>query len=177
MNKTTLQKALDIAEDLNAYALIADYYGEKIAQRSGVPLINHIHEGLIILSAIGASSNAMQAYCLHPILQSDEALADNLHYNFAGINHTTLLLTMEYRSVANEYLSKRTIQGLNEIRLSPLKDVNDMLIADKVQNRKDFDLYHKGTHERSEALSAYFQNWLARLGISEARYQELIALI
>jgi len=44
---------------------------------------------------------------------------------------------MEYRSVANDYLSTRIISDVQEIRLSPLPDVQDMLIADKVQNYKD----------------------------------------
>jgi hypothetical protein len=84
---------------------------------------------------------------------------------------------MEYRRVANNYLSKRMINSIDEIELSPLKDVNDMLIADKVQNRKDFELYHLDTHERSDVLDQYFKNWLIRLGITEERYQELVKLI
>jgi hypothetical protein len=69
--------------------------------------------------------------------------------------------------------STRKIESIDEIRLSPLKDVNDMLIADKIQNRKDFDLYHKGKHERSEELDEYFKNWFNRLGITEEFYQEM----
>lgn len=74
--------------------------------------------------------------------------------------------------MANEYLSTRSITNIDEIRLSPLKVVNDMLIADKIQNRKDFELYHEGKHPRSEELAQYFRNWLERLGISEEFYQE-----
>jgi len=49
-----------------------------------------------------------------------------------------------------------------------------MLVADKVQNRKDFLAYHKGTHARSDELDYYFKLWLRRLDISEERYQELV---
>ena len=31
--------------------LIERYYGTRTAKRSGVPLINHIHEGLAVLEA------------------------------------------------------------------------------------------------------------------------------
>jgi hypothetical protein len=64
------------------------------------------------------------------------------------------------------------INSLDDIRLSPLKDVNDMLIADKIQNRKDFELYHLGTHDRSEQLDQYFKNWLEKLEVSEDFYNE-----
>jgi hypothetical protein len=47
-----------------------------------------------------------------------------------------------------------------------------MLIADKIQNRKDFELYHKDIHERSDELKQYFFNWLWRLGVWEGNYQE-----
>ena len=47
-----------------------------------------------------------------------------------------------------------------------------ILIADKIQNRKDFELYHLGKHERSDELDSYFKNWLERLNISEEFYQE-----
>ena len=159
------------------YAMIVEIYGNKTAKRSNVPLINHINEGIIILDEIGASDTAKKAYCMHPILQDDGALLKNYEDVPNLSKPSVLIATMEYRRVANNYLSKRTINSIDEIELSPLKDVNDMLIADKVQNRKDFELYHLDTHERSDVLDQYFKNWLTRLGITEERYQELVKLI
>ncbi len=60
------------------------------------------------------------------------------------------------------------------IRLSPIKAVNDMLIADKVQNRKDFLRYHYGPHQHWRELDLYFQMWLFRLGISDRQYRDLV---
>ena len=58
-------------------SLIKNFYGDKTAKRSGVPLINHINEGLIVLDFIKASDIAKKAYCLHPLVQSDKNLILN----------------------------------------------------------------------------------------------------
>lgn len=148
--------------DENAIDAIIKFYGTRRAKRSQVPLINHIVEGVGILRHINASTDAIAAFCIHPLLQGDEEFAQN----FSTLNHlsgTVIALAVEYRSIANAYLSHRTIYAIDEIKLSPVKDVNDMLTADKVQNYKDFLLYHHGTHPRSNELNTYFKNWLDRL--------------
>jgi hypothetical protein len=136
-----------------------------------VHLVNHIDEGLYVLKRIGASEFAQRAYAIHPILQGDEDLAAfwnseqvrkpllcYLHFllflshaaadvprscQVEQMDRRVLLLGMEYRNTANNYLSFKSPD--EQIRLSPIVDVNHMLVADKVQNRKDFEIYHKGT--------------------------------
>lgn len=164
-------------KDFPEYHIISEFYKGKTAKRSGVPYMNHIDEGLIILEQIGASWDAHKAFCLHPIFQADMDLGEfvykNIPIHYDMLNGMTVLLCMEYRSVANEYLSKRIITDISEIRLSPLKEVNDMLIADKVQNFKDFILYHRD-HERYNELYAYFNNWFNRLGVNNEGYSRLV---
>lgn len=143
--------------------MISAYYADKRASRSKVPLINHIDEGLAVLNFINASTSSRAAFCLHPMAQADADLTANQKVLYERVSGDVLMLVMEYRSVANAYLSHRSISHINEIKLSPLKEVNDMLIADKVQNYKDFIRYHHGTHPRSDALHVYFRNWLERL--------------
>ncbi len=104
-----------------------------------------------ILDAIKASEIAKKAYCLHPIVQMDEDLQNNLHL-LKNVDPIVVATAIEYRSVANEYLSHKHIISHEEIRLSPLKNVNDMLIADKIQNIKDLQLYHRDTHPGSKSL-------------------------
>lgn len=149
-------------------------YGERTTARSGVPLINHIKEGLYVLNVIGADLPTQRAYALHPIFQGDSELARLGSEGVAKFDPWVVALVMEYRSVANDYLSTRPITALTEIRLSPLPQVQQMLVADKVQNRKDFEAYHKGTHPRSVELERYFQNWFERLGISEEFYSRMV---
>lgn len=149
------------------YKAISEYYGNQKAKRSKVYLMNHIDEGLAILDWIGASDLAKKAYCIHPLVQSDADLKQNFNQKIMStFDPLALSLAMEYRSVANEYLSFRKIKSIKEIRLSPLIDVNQMLIADKIQNYKDFLKYHKKTHLRSKDLDKYFKNWFKALGVS-----------
>ena len=49
-----------------------------------------------------------------------------------------------------------------------------MLVADKVQNRKDFLAFHEGIHERTLELDYYFKYWLEALQITEEMYEELV---
>lgn len=164
------------SNDTPEYRAIAGFYGAAKAKRSGVMYMNHIDEGLAVLQWIGAPRAAKAAYCLHPIVQTDHDLSTSWYKrNTIGLNRCSaqsILLAMEYRSVANEYLSDRTISSISEIRMSPIAEVRDMLIADKVQNRKDFELHHAGTHARSKELTKYFRLWLDKLEVSEEQYQQ-----
>lgn len=171
------------------YRLISNHYGDRVAKRSQVRLMNHIDEGLVVLDRISATDEAKRAFCLHPLFQADEDLKENW-YMARYVDPHVLLLAIEYRSVANDFLSNKIeslqetieaygIDGLNPelVRLSPLFEVNEMLIADKVQNYKDFVTYHKATHDRTSELDDYFNIWLKRLGVSDQLYNSLCAAI
>ncbi len=147
----------------NEMGLIERHYGDKRAKRSQVPLMNHILEGLTILNWLDADDDAKRAFIVHPIIQADEDMKANWEYLYNMVNPRTFMLAMEYRNTANAYLSHRKIKSLDEIQLSVFKEVNDMLIADKVQNYKDFLKYHAGTHPRSVELDQYFNNWITKL--------------
>jgi hypothetical protein len=158
------------------YNLISKYYENKVAKRSGVPYINHIDEGLVVLNLIDASSVAKDAYCLHPILQDDDYLEENIPLiQHVGIR--TVIAVMEYRNVANRGLHCFQVDDPSKIYLGPLQDVHDMLIADKVQNRKDFIAHHLGVHPKSKELDIYFKNWLRALDVTEAQYSTFSSAI
>lgn len=144
---------------------------DRYAARSGLPYMNHVDEGIAVLRDLGATERAQRAFCLHPLLQADAELAESFP-RVASLTQSAevLALAMEYRNVANAYLSRREVSSLDEIALSPLAEVNDMLRADKVQNAKDFLLHHRATHPRREALTRYFHHWLQRLGVSEEAF-------
>jgi hypothetical protein len=154
----------------NAYLYIQQYYGSDVAERSQVPYIYHIDEGGGILEHIGASRLVKDAYYLHPFYQADEAFQMNLTKHVPS-SSGAIALAMEYRHVANSYLSKD--KPSNFIGFS-CPEVKQMLIADKVQNYKDFLLYHKGVHRRSDELDEYFNNWFE---ILEIKYENISNII
>jgi GNAT superfamily N-acetyltransferase len=155
------------------YHLVSQFYGNKVARRTQIHLMNHIDEGLYVMRRIKASEVAMRAYCLHPLCQGDEELASFFTQQYLRqIDPQVLILAIEYRRTANAHLSHA--DPLVPIELSPLQDVNDMLVADKVQNRKDFECsIHATAHERRNELADYFRRWIARLGVQESAYEEL----
>lgn len=170
-------------QSTRGYLAIAHYYGSRRAVRSGVLLIDHINQGLAILDRLGADDVTKEAFAVHPIFQADDDLKENFQVA-ADLDPMVVLYAMEYRNCANAFLShviekiddqgEKILRPKRPLHLSPLAQVNLMLVADKVQNRKDFELYHKGQHKRSDELDFYFKFWLQRLDISEDRYQELI---
>lgn len=137
------------------------------------------------------SDVAMRAYVLHPLVQGDNEYAELLarlanKSNTADpvhqIDPLVIALAVEYRHIANGYLSHHHaayFEGTNTngvtdgVRLSPSQEVNDMLVADKVQNRKDFDLKHVNSHAKAALLSSYFDAWQRKLGVSGAKYKEV----
>jgi hypothetical protein len=156
------------------YRAIENQYGGRKARRSGAYLMNHIDEGLFVLRRrLGASEAACRAWCMHPIVQGDADLAQALRVGtLAGIATEVVILAMEYRNIANRFLSPMEEHpgyvDPRRIMLSPLREVNQMLIADKVQNYKDFILHHRATHPRADWLDRYFRAWLEALAVDPA---------
>ena len=159
-------------KDTAGYKLIADFYGDRCSKRSDVPLMNHINEGIVVLERIGANIKVQEAFATHPLFQADVDLSKNFRL-VSELDQAVVALSFEYRNIANSFLTQHMPK--DAVMLSPIAEVNQMLIADKVQNRKDFILYHFGIHEKSDILDRYFKVWLSALGISEMQYQELIA--
>ena len=158
------------------YMLISNHYKSRYAERSKVYYINHINEGLFILDKLNSSDITKGAFCLHPLTQGDPDLFNFYNQDMDLLRNTnvkSLLLTMEYRNIANDYLSNKKINSVKEIRLSTIPEIQEMLIADKIQNFKDLILYNTD-HPKYSELYQYFQNWFERLNISKTFLNETI---
>lgn len=164
--------------DSNEYLAINRFYGKRTAKRSGVSLMNHIHEAFIIFDVMDSKNKDLLklAFCLHPLVQNDKDLVKNFEQQLYFPNWRTVALAMEYRRVANNYLSHHKLPETG-IELSPMWEVNEMLKADKIQNFKDFCIYHAGTHPNSDRLFEYFQEWFTALNIDDKLYNKCLEAI
>ena len=181
--------------DNNMYRAISEYYQDRTANRSGVELMNHIDEGLLIIRLLsyyppfnsqpGYHLYAKRAFALHPIYQSDDINLKTTTTNalvkskeaeppgsyFGDIDARKIIKqAIDYASVANSYLCRPetdhyTVDDVRLLLKAASVEVRWMLIADKVQNQRDFNLYHLGTHPRSKELSNYFKTWIKALDV------------
>ncbi|CAN1212638.1 hypothetical protein TUMEXPCC7403_20700 [Tumidithrix helvetica PCC 7403] len=175
---------LDSIADKPFYRLIQQKYKGKVAQRSGVSYMNHIQEGAYILQLIyGNNEDLIEAFCLHPIFQSDKLLSQlfsDSSSELSLISPHAIILGMEYRRVAGNYTIKNKIKSFNSIEIGPLDKVHKMLVADKIQNKKDFMKYLYLKHDRpsyhkvSEHVIQYFDSWLNCLSVSQEMYKEIV---
>jgi hypothetical protein len=155
--------------DKPEYKIIQEFYGDRKAERSGAFLMDHIDDGLRHMRKIGASPDAIAAFCLHPMFQADKDLAANEPL-LNALSARIVKNIMEYRNVANAWLSDKVskdsfgrLEKDGSPKLSPISDVNAMLYGDKHQNFVDFIRYHYNTHPRRDELYTYFLEWIAAL--------------
>jgi hypothetical protein len=160
------------------YRAVEQFYGDRTTKRSGVPLMHHIDEGLAVLATIGARDVTMRAFCLHPLLQDDQQLVTKLQ-RLTELTDSVHVVAyaMEYRRIANAAPHTKPLATADEIPLSPLPEVQQMLVADKIQNCKDFIMHHRGSHRRSAELDHYFKLWFERLRVTAADFAELFAAL
>lgn len=163
-----------------ALEAIEHFYGNKRAERSRVPLINHIHEGCAIIDALcytwfnfrEREINLLKAsFCIHPIIQPDVHRPEMWKTLVNHLPPRVVESAATYARCANAYLccpENDWVSTTEEVHLKvkphlPTRDTYVLLMADKLQNRKDFMRYHYGKHERSDQLHFYFELWLKYL--------------
>ena len=99
-----------LTPDQQYLTAINEFYGDRTATRSKIPLIHHIKEGVEILRGLeGSTDNEINAFCVHPMFQDDEYLLErDLPSDYISLHIATevMKLVMEYRHVANQYLPK-----------------------------------------------------------------------
>jgi len=158
---------LDCAE----YRLVEAVFGDECDERTGQYKMNHIDEGLAVLTYLGASKRAKRAYCLHPLVQDDASLSKYFDAISGALDSiagggTSLALAMEFRNRANAGLPEAAMSACGPLT-SPLAEVNHMLIADKVQNLKDFEAFQVDSPVSRDWLANHYARWLEELGVAD----------
>lgn len=148
------------------------------AKRSGISYFQHVREGVLVLDAMEDLYGhnlwlVKRAFVIHPLVQRTEDLQANFDLLWQ-FDPTVVALAMEYRWVANLGTRRAIRDNGGIITLADIPHVNMMLIADKVQNRKDFlATYPKTDVENFNELDRYFRLWMDALKIPESDYQDL----
>lgn len=173
------------------YDAIKAHYKNKQSKRLGQPYMLHIDDGIKILRRIGADDATVAAWCLHPIVQVDESLADWVAGRLDDVpsidecGSLAVLLATEYRAVANAGRMAPWRQS-GTLPSILLPEVKQMLIADKVQNF--YALISNGSALRSQpdphgvmdnyfsAMVSYFEAWMIHLGVSHEQFLQLVGL-
>ncbi len=163
-----------------ALEAIEHFYGRKRAERSRVPLINHIHEGCAIIDALCYTWFTCRkhecdilkaAFCIHPIIQPDVHRPEMWKPLVEHLPPRVVELAVNYSRCANAYLctpDNDWVSATADVHAkvkphSPTRDTYVLLMADKLQNKKDFMRYRYGRHDRSDQLHFYFELWLKYL--------------
>lgn len=159
-----------------SFQRISRHYGATAAQRTKLPWINHIVEGVVLIHQLGGRIGAADAFCWHPLIQSDTTYLETLvemrrHYNL-NTNGEVLVNVLGYRDAANRWL-RGVVNKDNQPKKHPLESVNVMLMADKIQNRKDFEANERlFSVEDAASLHYYFDCWFNTLGITPEIYAD-----
>ena len=131
----------------------------RFAKRSGENYMLHITEGLQVLTAIGANEFTKAIFALHPFFQMQEEWAKHkcmLALNFPMLVHAA---GFDYALTANACLP-----GTGRMpELSQWREVNQALVADKVQNYAAFKRKLDGVHTETQELHRYFRAWIDKL--------------
>ena len=169
-----------LGETSKEVVAIKSFYKDKVAKRTGLPYVRHITMGLALLKTLTNDRDVWRAWVVHPIFQMDDYLSEALKKGKLKdivTNFRTAVLAMEYRSVANNYLTK-DIWLEKQPKLSSIPEVNLLLVVDKIQNWYDASRYlETPCQEEIFYLDSYFYNWRKALGISDEQkktYEEFL---
>lgn len=155
------------------------HYGDECAKRSGIPKINHISEGLRLLDYLEVHRPAKVAFCLHPIVQ-DGCGRDQWSQLYYTYGERVMYLLHNYTAVANKFLPAavvhRTRTGFKTIPIELPEDLDGdvrwMLLADKIQNRKDYRA-NWNKFPNWIQLADYFNAWMIALDLSDDEIDQL----
>lgn len=141
------------------YNYMKDLFSTSVSKRTKDLSTNPMEEGLAILNILESNHITKKAYCIHQLFHNDESLERSWDGNrFPNCDIKSMLLAMEFRTL---YKSKPNRNGI--IKLSPIKEVNEMMLAYKMQQYKNFEINGRGQTDNDELVESSFKNWIKQL--------------
>lgn len=168
-----MRRQMDALRRTSEYRAVAARCGDERAPMSGRPLIRHVEDGMVVLLGMGAPVEAILAYCLHPLCLSDDNLA--AFDPTVASTPTVLMYAMEFRSNTRSHTPKPPRQPVPAAK-SPLAAVYQMLRADMVLDRLNFEAHQPTTSPYWHADHANVKGWLTAFGVDEGEYERLVDL-
>lgn len=158
------------------WALIKAFYGDRVAERSRQPLMNHINEGLALLAAMDADDVCMRGFIVHPLVQVKGPendlepvylgmdLLDSWHMA-CGMKRLNIQLTHIRHGSRNKGQMPRHWGTHYEAAFNTLPKANplmskcilQMILADKQQNLKDLHFHMWGRITDAEHLEEHLE--------------------
>lgn len=156
---------LDCAEYRLVEAVLADSRSS-----SGAFRMNLVDEGLAVLADLGASMDTKRAFCLFPLVSEDNELAKYYHsleQVLAPIpgGLEALALAVESREIACRWRPGMP-NPQSSVQVSSSKNVKDLLIAEKVQQRAALTQHAMEDSSKAD-LNVHYQSWLEALGAAD----------
>jgi len=155
-------------EDTPEYILAEKDLTPTISRRSQQSHFIHVRQGIEILRAMKSSYAAQRAFAIHPLLQDKEKL-DFYRFRMENCSVHAVVLAMEFCALATA--GKRPHNPLGKTwmpAVSNVHEVNDMLIADKIQNWVSYKKYHNLYPDLDKKqMIAYFNKWFDALGVTQ----------
>lgn len=136
--------------------------------------MNHIDEGIAILRKLAADKDVIKAWILHPLFQTDLENFQNRNYGNLKLDIRVVTLGHAYRELANSFLPKDYRNSAPKVEP---KEIYQMLLADKIQNSKDF-YFNTGIEAcRREELDIYFGKWRLALDRHDVYWSKMQTFI
>jgi hypothetical protein len=153
------------------YIMLEKHYHNEYDNITDRHYMSRVDDALAILTWLGVSDTVKESYLLQPYYYSDysfKMFSGNSMRSMStfGIDANKIVNAMEFRHTSLSFIPGG---DFTKITTSSLDVVNKMLIANRIANKIDFELYFSD-HSMKNSFEDYFDNWLLELAVTDNMY-------
>ncbi len=123
--------------------------------------ISYTYKVMAVNKWLNFSKICTDSLIILPLLWSDKDFVNN--WKTITISSNLAFFISEYKNVSKNYNLDRKIQSTSDIVISPITDVNNLLLSTAIVNYNNYENHYKLTHPRASLFGEYYKNWLVRL--------------